>query len=334
MNLTVINAVVCNAHGGMHNMVIRYAEVLRTLNNKVINVGIGSGHASGRFDHIIKNSGHYNLIAKFRAGKLLKETQAKVVFCHCSRSVSVFSAFKKKLLVIAVPHTVNIKRFLKADYFIAISNTVREKLLQSGVPEANITLIYNSVRIDVPEPKKFNKNSTAYFGYIGRLDANKNIEFLLKVMARFKEKGLKTKCIIAGNGPDGNYLKATAKSLDIKANVEFKGWIKKEDFFSSIDYMLFPSHSEVMPLAIIEAFACGVPVITNRFNGFGDPFNETNLFVIDNLEIDEWANSSLKIITDDSRRESVIKNAKGTFDKYFSESMMRNLLKNQLKKWN
>ena len=98
--------------------------------------------------------------------------------------------------------------------------------------------------------------------------------------------------------------------------------------------MLFPSHSEVMPLAIIEAFAYGVPVITNRFNGFGDPFNETNLFVIDNLEIDEWANISLKIITDDSRRESVIKNAKGTFDKYFSESMMRNLLKNQLKKWN
>lgn len=62
MNLTVINGVVYNAHGGMHNMVIRYAEVLRTLNNKVINVGIGSGHAKGTFDKYFSESVMRNLL--------------------------------------------------------------------------------------------------------------------------------------------------------------------------------------------------------------------------------------------------------------------------------
>ena len=334
MSLKAINAVVSNAYGGMYNVVGRYAEVLRSLNHEVINVGIGSGHTSDRYDYIIKNSGHYDLVAKLRTAKLLKESQAKFVFCHCSRSVSLFSTFKKKCLIVAVPHTLNTKRFLKADYFIAISNTVQENLLQSGVPEENITLIYNSVRLVVPKTKKFNKNSTIYFGYIGRLDANKNIEFLLKLMVRFKEKGLKAKCIIAGNGPHENYLKAMVESLDLKANVEFEGWIEKEDFYKRIDYMMFPSNSEVMPLAIIEAFACGVPVITNRFNGFGDPFNEINLFVMDNLRIDEWAKSFLKIISDDTRIESVIENAKATYDKYFSELVIRDRLKDLLQKWN
>jgi glycosyltransferase involved in cell wall biosynthesis len=332
MSLNIINAVVADAHGGMYHMAKQYSDVLKSLGHNVINIGVGVNQSRDKFDQTIKNSGHYDLLAKFRAGRLIKKTQADVVFCHCSRSVAVFALHKKKVLVIAVPHTLNIVRFLKADHFIAISGKVREILLGSDVSEANIALIHNAVKLGALSLKNTEKNTCIRFGFLGRLDANKNTGFLLKVIASLKERGCKAKFIVGGTGSTENELKAMAQTLNINDSVSFKWWIKKEDFFSQIDCMLFPSLNEVMPLTIIEAFGYGIPVITHRFNGFSYPFTSKNLFIVENLLIDQWVDTCMKISEDFSCSESIVRDAKDTYIKKFSESVMEDMLASSLER--
>ena len=333
MGLNAINSVVSNARSGLQKMAQQYSDILKSLNHNVLNVGVGKCLSNSGFDLIIKNSGHYDWLAKFRAGRLINKNKIDVVFCHCSRSVSIFCPFKKKVLVVAVPHTHNLKRFLKADYFIAISGIVQQRLLESGVSQSKIALIYNSVRLNFSNMKNIQNNQIIKFGFLGRLDANKNVEFLLNVIVGMKKKGLEPKFIIGGEGPLENELKEVSKVLKIEDNVSFRGWVDKDDFFKQIDCLLFPSFNEVMPLTIIEAFGIGIPVVSNKYVGFSDPFNSNNLYLLDGLIFSEWVDLCFSIASGSINTEFILSRARDTYLNNFSESRMKDSLPSNLDAW-
>lgn len=99
-----------------------------------------------------------------------------------------------------------------------------------------------------------------YFLYVGRLSEEKGIQMLLQVfsLCNYKIK-------IAGDGPlKDEVIKYSSKHT----NIQFLGSLNKEDVFSllqSSSALVFPSiWYEGMPLTIIEAFACGTPVIASK----------------------------------------------------------------------
>ena len=75
---------------------------------------------------------------------------------------------------------------------------------------------------------------------------------------------------MAGEGPDRNRLHQKARSLGVGDKVIFTGWIpesEKADHFRLADLYVMPSHGEGFGFVLLEAMACGIPVVASRTDG-------------------------------------------------------------------
>jgi len=146
---------------------------------------------------------------------------------------------------------------------IAVSNNVKSRLKALGVQEVRV--IPNGVDLyKIYKAKRFSTLNCDVI-YVGRLAKHKNVDVLLKAIAEIKKYVSDIKCCIVGAGPDYKYLKALSMQLNIENNVSFLGSIKNDEEVYSIlrssKVFVLPSTREGFSIAVLEAMACGLPVI-------------------------------------------------------------------------
>ncbi len=142
--------------------------------------------------------------------------------------------------------------------YIVLTEYARQMLLTSKLNLKNDQLVIKPNFCIAPSLST--QNREAHFLFIGRFTIEKGIRLLLNVFA-----GSRYKIKVAGDGP----LKSEVIEFANKnANIEFLGTLNKKQVFKemqSCSALIFPSiWFEGMPLTIIEAFACGTPVIASR----------------------------------------------------------------------
>jgi glycosyltransferase involved in cell wall biosynthesis len=164
---------------------------------------------------------------------------------------------------------------------IAVSDWTKKRLESLGVPEKNITIIPNGIdlkRISQIEPEcgltsVDSQASSGFDGKIydvifaGRLIKEKNVDVLLKSVSLLRVDFPDIKCCIVGDGPEKAALLKLAKKLEICENVEFAGFQEYEALIGKVKaskVLVLPSSREGFGMVVIEAFACGVPVVTVR----------------------------------------------------------------------
>jgi glycosyltransferase involved in cell wall biosynthesis len=102
--------------------------------------------------------------------------------------------------------------------------------------------------------------------HVGRLSAPKNQPLLLRTFARIKQQRPDSILLISGTGEDLDKLSSIVREESI-ADVRFLGELphdKLPSLYSAADVFLLTSRSEGMPLVILEALACGIPVVSTR----------------------------------------------------------------------
>ena len=113
--------------------------------------------------------------------------------------------------------------------------------------------------------KRF-KLDKPYVLYVGNLEPRKNLKRLLQAFARLEGRDLEL--VIVGNRwYRGNDAEEAAKSLGIHNRVRFPGYVDREDLpalYSGALAFIYPSLLEGFGLPVIEAMACGTPVITSN----------------------------------------------------------------------
>jgi glycosyltransferase involved in cell wall biosynthesis len=101
---------------------------------------------------------------------------------------------------------------------------------------------------------------------VGRLLPHKNVDMLLESVALLQTEGLDVTCRVIGAGPHRDALHARAKALGIEQSVDFRHdvWEQKElySLVKSARVAVFPSAREGFGIAVLEAIACGLPVVT------------------------------------------------------------------------
>lgn len=97
-----------------------------------------------------------------------------------------------------------------------------------------------------------------------RLTSEKNVGFALEVFAQVLGHYRRAGLLIAGDGPERRALEKKARELGIRENVVFMGW--QEDMIScykSANLFLHTSRYEGYGMALVEAAACGIPIVTS-----------------------------------------------------------------------
>lgn len=108
-------------------------------------------------------------------------------------------------------------------------------------------------------------DSSYVFGFVGRLTAQKNPEFALKVVADYIKTHHAGDAIVLGDGAKYTALHSLAHDLGIADHVHFLGEVSNPSaYYSAMDVLLMPSLYEGLPFTLVEAQACGLPALVSE----------------------------------------------------------------------
>lgn len=159
------------------------------------------------------------------------------------------------------------KQLKDMEEVVAQCDGMRQMLLERGlVTESQVHTIYNPVSekiVQATEKAKAERSSDYTFTFIGRIDPQKNVGDLLESFAIVHEKREHARLLIVGDGILTEEMKEKAKALGIESHVSFLGLRKDmENIYAASDAVVLTSKYEGMPNCLIEAIACGIPVVS------------------------------------------------------------------------
>ena len=148
-------------------------------------------------------------------------------------------------------------------------------------------------------------------GSVGELVKRKGHHILIKAIKELIDRKEDISCIIAGEGTYLKELKDLASKLKISNRIQFVGYIEDMHFFyNAIDYFVFPSFREGLPLAILEAMSFGNVIVSTDVGGIPEIIIEEKTgFLIKPKNIDEIVNKYFAIKDNIPLKEKVSKNA-------------------------
>ncbi|MFH1432773.1 MAG: glycosyltransferase family 4 protein [archaeon] len=151
-----------------------------------------------------------------------------------------------------------------------------------------IVVIPVGVDTDRFKPMKVKKepHTVGFLAVLDEYHRYKGLDYLLKAIAQVKEKVHDVKLLVGGSGALLPEYKKMADELGISQSVEFFGFVpddKLVEFYNKLDVFVLPSTSseqEGFGTVLLEALACGTPVITTEIAGIADEIAENGLGVV------------------------------------------------------
>jgi glycosyltransferase involved in cell wall biosynthesis len=147
--------------------------------------------------------------------------------------------------------------------------------------------------------------------FAGEVGERKGVYDLLAVIPRLVLKFPQVTVRFAGNG-DLEKIRHTVKSLKIEEHVELTDWVTSEtliDYYYESVLFVLPSYHEGLPMAILEAMACGLAVVSTRVGGIPELIREgENGFLIDPGDQGGLEEALSALLADPSRREQMGRN--------------------------
>ena len=183
----------------------------------------------------------------------------------------------------------------KAKKIIAVSIFSKREIIKTyGVDEDIIKVIYNGYNTSlyrrVEDEKKIDRIlgkygiARPYFFYVGRLERKKNTPTLVNAFAILKgdNSEIKEKLVLVGDASFGfDEAKYIIEEFDLNSEIIMPGWVEEEDLpyiYSGAQAFIFPSKYEGFGIPIIQAMACGVPIICSNIPVLKEVAGEAAMF--------------------------------------------------------
>jgi glycosyltransferase involved in cell wall biosynthesis len=174
---------------------------------------------------------------------------------------------------------------LPVTYVIAISDYIRRQLTDVGVPEKRIARVYSGVDTSrfSPDPsareqwaKRFGiQADEAIISSIAYLRPFKHPEVVVEAFALLVERGMKARLFMAGDGEMQPALEELSRRLGVGEKVHWLGNCPDPEFLlQASDIFVLASVGEAFGNAVVEAMACGVPVVGSRSGVIAEELEE------------------------------------------------------------
>lgn len=180
----------------------------------------------------------------------------------------------------------------RIDAYITLTAFQKEKMVQAGLPADKIYIKPNYIA----EPDQVSNTKTLgdYALFVGRLSQEKSVTTLIEA---YRNNHIRIPLKIVGDGPLLDSLQAEVQAMECKDVIEFLGKQPKLTVLSlmcNARFLVFPSiWYETFGLTMVEAFACGLPVIASRLGSMAEIVEDgvTGL----HFEPGNWADLATKI---------------------------------------
>lgn len=250
--------------------------------------------------------------------RVVNEFKPDIIHSHDIRASIVASFFGKKIPVISHIHgndkrnmgrltpksilyRLVSKRFKKV---IHVSNSCFNDYIFKKSIENKSVILHNIISIDrLYQKEKLDKNSYKYeVCYLGRLSEIKNPMRALEIMKNVIQKRPETKCVFIGDGELRNECESFVKDNKLEENITFLGFVNNPyKVVKSARVVLMSSINEGTPMALLESFALGIPLVSSKVDGAVELItNDSMGYLYDTNE--EAVDEILKIINSDKEK--------------------------------
>lgn len=209
---------------------------------------------------------------------------------------------------------------------ISISPQVTESISKEyHINTSDIKMVFNGIDLNKCLVKKdYTTNNKFQIVHIGRFSEQKNHETIIKAVKKLKDKGFDIILNLIGDGPLFKDIKIKVTNLGLKENIIFHGL--KSDVYPYLrqsDCFILPSFYEGMPISLIEAMGCGLPIIASNVGGIPDMIKDEYSGLIIEPNSDDLVEAIKRIIVDQNLREKLGTNALHDSYRFSIEEMIK-----------
>ena len=230
------------------------------------------------------------------------------------------------------------KLIKKANALHSAGDLETKEYIKWGANGKKIYRIDNGVTMDnfkIKKPSKiFQKlqinSKTKYILFLSRIDQKKGIEILMESFSKITKKHNDIILIIAGTG-DQDYtekIKKYSQELGIEHVVKFSGYVSEDeklDLLNNAILFALTSHSDIHPIAVVDALTMGLPVLISKESDFPEIVEYRAGEIVEN-NIEDISQTLDSMLKDNKKLQIYSNNAKKLIDEKF-------LMKNQIKKY-
>jgi glycosyltransferase involved in cell wall biosynthesis len=266
-----------------------------------------------------------NFVLPHAVRSFLKENECDIIIEDINKIPFFLPVFVKQPVVAVVPHLFGTtvfretnplfalyvymwERFIPFVYetcrFVAISPSTKDDLVKRGIAGNRIEvslcgLDHGTYRL-LEGISRFQDPTIVHFG---RIRKYKSVDVVIKAFAEVKNKLENAKLFIAGDGPDRPELENLAKKLNLGNSIRFLGLLPTDELIELLNrshLFINASSKEGWGLTVLEANACGVPVIASDRPGLQDSVKDGETgFLVEYGRPRAFAERALEILSDE-----------------------------------
>lgn len=217
--------------------------------------------------------------------------------------------------------------FTQCDLALVLSPSIKRKVEEYIGRTHRVEVLFNPCpTINTTTP--FCKREKEIL-FAGTLNSNKGYSDLIKGFAKIAKKYPNWKVVFAGNG-EIDKAKSLARSLGIENQCEFLGWVngeQKDSAFRRASVLCLASYQEGFPMAVLDAWAYGVPVVSTPAGGLIDIIQEgKNGLLFEAGNIDQIAEKLDTILVDAALREYIAQESRFMAENTFNINILNHKL--------
>lgn len=167
----------------------------------------------------------------------------------------------------------------RAAMITTASQVLADAMLSHGLKNHRYELLPNVVDTKLFKPIPHHNEVPKIVHVSCFEDKSKNISGLLEALKLMKDKGVAYQAVLIGEGMDLEIMKQRAVELDLTDQVRFTGLLQGQDLVDELatgDFFVLPSHYETGGIVLLEAMACGLPVVATHVGALPEIVNEQN----------------------------------------------------------
>jgi len=234
--------------------------------------------------------------------------------------------WKQRLKHIIAPHPLQ-----KIDHIVTVSECSRQDLIeQMGISEDRITVIYQGVDLEHFSPSApmqgVRFDYTPYVLCVAGTDPSKNVKSLIKAFSKLPpEIRSQHHLVLVGDVQRNKELQQCVQEQGVAEQTIFTGVVSDSQlavFYQQAAVFVFPSLYEGFGLPVLEAMACGCPVITSNTSSLPEVVGEAGILV-NPRKLEELVEAMTNVLTDTALAETLRKRGREQAEKFSWENTAR-----------